>query len=149
MPASRLEHQIGVLAGPLVKGTDVALEFVVEDGVPPVLGDANQIEQVLMNLVANAVHACGERGRIQVRIGRGPKGVRITVEDTGPGVDEALQAKIFEPFFTTKPEGVGTGLGLSISYRIVEAHDGAFSVGRSEALGGACFTVDLPAAEEA
>ncbi len=148
VPVERLEQQTKVLSRPLVAGTDVAIHYQTEPGTPPFLGDANQIEQVLMNLVANAVHACGDAGTVRVHVGPGPRGVRIRVEDTGPGVAPEDEAKIFEPFYTTKEEGVGTGLGLSISYRIVDAHGGELSVGKSADLGGASFTVDLPAAED-
>ncbi len=142
---ARLFHDVQVLSGPVVKGLPVDLEFTVADDLPEVAGDTNRLEQVVMNLVTNAAQALEGRGRIRVLAAPTGDGLRITVEDSGPGVPDDLVARIFDPFFTTKPEGEGTGLGLAISYRIVEAHGGTLAVGTSEALGGASFTIDLPA----
>src|SRR5262249_2376062 len=79
-----------------------------------------------MNLLANAVDACPEGGKVTVRTEAAPAadGVLIRVSDTGTGIDPEVRDKIFDPFFTTKPLGQGTGLGLSISYGIVKAHGG-------------------------
>jgi two-component system NtrC family sensor kinase len=71
--------------------------------------------------------------------------VRLAVSDTGPGVRPEIAKRIFEPFFTTKPEGQGTGLGLSICYQIAEEHGGAIRLEPAER--GACFVLELPAAE--
>jgi two-component system NtrC family sensor kinase len=109
------------------------------------IGNANQLQQVVVNLVVNASQAVAGKGRIVVRTGPGAPGrVVVTVTDDGPGVPPDLVERVFEPFFTTKPEGQGTGLGLSICYRIAEEHGGSI---RLENLreGGARFVVDLPA----
>lgn len=116
-------------------------------------GDANQLQQVLLNLIINAQQAISaSRGYGSVRITLAPDGtdqIVLTVEDDGPGVPEAIREAIFQPFYTTKPAGKGTGLGLSISAGIVHAHGGSIGVTAREG-GGAVFTVRLPslAAEE-
>ncbi len=119
---------------------------VVRDLQPaPTAGNANQLQQVMVNLIVNASQAVAGNGKITVHTGPGAPGrVVVTVTDDGPGVPAELAGRIFDPFFTTKPEGQGTGLGLSICYRIAEEHGGAV---RLENLpeGGARFVVDLPA----
>ncbi|HMN45230.1 MAG TPA: PAS domain-containing protein [Povalibacter sp.] len=123
--------------------------------------DSTQIHQIIMNLVTNSAHAIGERGgdiRIAVAelpVAAGDLNVpaelvpgtyaRISVHDTGHGMDQATLDRIFDPFFTTKPLGQGTGLGLSVVHGIVRAHDGAIAVA-SEPGHGATFDVYLPAA---
>jgi len=118
------------------------------DGAPWVLGNENELLQVLVNLIANAQQAVGSsRGGGVVRVGveRVESGrVALVVEDDGPGVPAEARERIFEPFFTTKGSGEGTGLGLSISHGIVERHGGTIGVGASPA-GGARFSVELPA----
>ncbi|HYQ81053.1 MAG TPA: ATP-binding protein, partial [Anaeromyxobacteraceae bacterium] len=111
-----------------------------------VMGNANQLQQVVVNLVVNALQAMGASGRIAVETAPGPGGrARLAVADSGPGVPPELAERIFEPFFTTKPEGQGTGLGLSICYRIAEEHGGSIALERP-AQGGARFVIDLPQA---
>jgi PAS domain S-box-containing protein len=137
----------------------VRLEARVAEDVPTVLADATQIQQVLLNLVVNAADAMsGQPGRITIvvdfrRLGdrhdpelQLPAGVyaRISIVDTGHGMDEATRQRIFEPFFTTKPVGEGTGLGLSVVHGIVLAHGGAITV-RSAAGRGSTFAIYLPA----
>lgn len=102
-----------------------------------------KINQVVMNLVANAIDACPEEGEVLVRTSADDAAVRIAVSDNGAGVPENIREKIFDPFFTTKPQGEGTGLGLSISYGIVQDHGGTIEVTNAPA-GGAMFTVTLP-----
>ena len=134
--------------------------------VPAVLADATQFEQIVMNLATNATHAMPGNGRIEIRLDtvlldaalantdvrlsalheRHPgRTVRLTVSDTGSGMDAATVAKIFEPFFTTKPVGEGTGLGLSVVYGIVQAHEGVITVDSTPGK-GTTFTLYLPAA---
>ncbi len=106
-------------------------------------GNANQLHQVLVNLIQNAVDATAKGGHVRIAAYRDDGDAMIIVEDDGPGVPDHDRVKIFEPFFTTKPEGVGTGLGLSISSRIVQGHGGRLTVGTSP-LGGARFEVRVP-----
>lgn len=112
----------------------------VEGRAPAAWGDADQLSQALRNLVQNAGDAAGETGHIVVRVGEGPTGVWIEVEDDGPGVRPQDRARIFEPFFTNKPGG--TGLGLPLVSRIVEEHEGQLELLESET-GGARFRMTL------
>jgi PAS domain S-box-containing protein len=123
-------------------GVDLGVE--VDPELPVVHAVAGQLEQVLINLITNAVHAVENGGKVVVRATTdGPGSVLIEVADSGPGVPEADRDRIFEPFFTTKPDGKGTGLGLPIVRNIVDQHRGQISVTRSD-LGGAAFRVVIP-----
>ena len=114
-----------------------------------VIGSAGQLQQVLMNLLQNALDAAtGSNGAgpvVWIDTERLGSRVQLRLRDNGPGVAPEHMSHIFEPFFTTKPVGQGTGLGLSISYGIVEHHGGALSV-RNHPDGGAEFLLDLPSA---
>jgi signal transduction histidine kinase/ActR/RegA family two-component response regulator len=138
-----LQYQMNVDGVRLVTELDPAL--------PAVLGDPHQLQQVLVNLLTNATHAiqdAGMGGRVRVRTEpTSAGGVRLTVEDDGPGVPEALRSRIFDPFFTTKPAGRGTGLGLSLVYGIVAAHAGTIEL-EAPAGAGATFRIELPPARE-
>ena len=112
-----------------LRGTDVTLEKAIPDDLPPLLGDKGKLEQVLVNLMKNAIDAMPSGGKLSVSaIKVGAKRISITVADTGSGISPEVQAKIFEPFFTTKEVGKGTGLGLSIAYGIVSEHGGDLTV---------------------
>jgi len=113
--------------------------------LPPVSGFAAQLEQVFVNVLNNAVHAVGERGRIRVSTRFLGSRVAVRLEDDGHGIPAAVRDRIFDPFFTTKPVGEGTGLGLAISYHIVRNHQGSIRV-ESGAARGAVFHVELPVA---
>src|SRR5271165_723397 len=102
-----------------------------------------QINQVVLNLLNNALDACPDGGKVTVATRLTPREVEIHVVDTGPGIEPSIRDKIFEPFFTTKPVGSGTGLGLSISYGIVQAHGGRIDLDSSPGR-GAHFIVRLP-----
>ena len=118
----------------------------VPDGFPKVMCSANQIEQVMMNIMLNAQHAMEARPekKITVRLKQGKTGyARIEIEDTGTGIPEDVKKRIFEPFFTTKPAGKGTGLGLSVSYGIVKDHKGILDVESKEGV-GTTFIIQLP-----
>jgi signal transduction histidine kinase len=105
--------------------------------------DPQQIEQVLINLVTNAVQAMPDGGTLDVSLKEHEDNLAITMRDSGVGIPEENVVRIFDPFFTTKPEGEGTGLGLSVSHGIVSRHRGRIDV-ESEVGIGTTFTVTLP-----
>jgi two-component system NtrC family sensor kinase len=124
---------------------DGRVELVRELEPATALANANQIQQIVVNLVVNAVQALAGEGRITVSTGpAGPGRVRLAVSDSGPGIRPEVARRIFEPFFTTKAEGQGTGLGLSICYQIAEEHGGTIRLEPGPDR-GACFAVELPA----
>lgn len=120
------------------------------DPVPPVRIAPGEMQQVVVNLIVNAVQAMGQGGRLALALSEeardGRAGVCLRVTDTGPGVPEDILDTVFDPFFTTK-RGEGTGLGLSISQTLIQRAGGIISV-RNLAQGGAEFTVWLPVAQQ-
>ena len=128
----------------LVERGGIALAVEVDPQLPVIQAVSGQLEQVLINLITNAVHAVENGGKVVVRAtADGENTVKIEVADSGSGVPEGDREKIFEPFYTTKLDGKGTGLGLPIVRNIIEQHRGQISVGKSD-LGGAAFRVTLP-----
>jgi two-component system, NtrC family, sensor kinase len=111
--------------------------------LPPVRCHPDQINQVWMNLIVNAVHAMPDGGALEIRTSNQDEEVRVAISDTGCGIESEVLGHIFEPGFTTKQGRIGMGLGLLISRRIVEYHRGAISV-ESEPGAGTTFTVTLP-----
>ena len=106
-----------------------------------------QINQVLLNLLSNAIQAIGhDKGRITVRTQALDGRVLVLVEDNGKGIAEENLSRIFDPFFTTKPVGQGTGLGLAIAYQIIEQHGGLVRVASKPGT-GTRFLVALPIAQ--
>lgn len=129
-----------------VTGIDLTLEL--DPAAPQILADPEQIQQVLLNLVNNALHAMADLpgpGRLTLRSRRQGGLVIVEVEDTGRGVPEHLVGRIFEPFFTTKEVGCGAGLGLSICHAILSEHHGRIYYERAPK-GGARFVLEFPAA---
>jgi len=149
-----------MLRSTLPRSIEVRTQFASD--CPFVLADAGQIQQVILNLATNAAHAMREKGgvldislsAIQVDedlAARNPdlrpgNHARLTVSDSGHGMDATTQERIFEPFFTTKPQGEGSGLGLSVVHGIVKSHEGAISV-YSEVGRGTSFNIYFPAAK--
>jgi len=144
---------------------DKNIEMTVEldSHLPPIQGDTNQIEQIVMNLMVNARDAMQRGGRIVIKtaimcVKQGMQDIPtyilpgeyvvLSVSDTGTGIPESILNKIFEPFFTTKERGKGTGLGLSMVYGAVKEHRGYITV-QSEPGAGTTFTVYLPASRTA
>lgn len=122
---------------------NVVVDEQLGDPLPPVLGDRNQLAQVLVNLSLNAIEAMPDGGRLSVSTGARNGRVVIVVRDTGCGIKAENLDRVFDPFFTTKPPGEGTGLGLSVSYGTVEQHGGELTVESREGEGTA-MTVALP-----
>ncbi len=120
--------------------------FIVEDlseDLPPVSGDKNQLQQVLVNLALNGCEAMPDGGTLMISSRYEHGQLVVKVIDTGCGIQKTHLAQIFEPFFTTKPVGKGTGLGLSVSYGILQQHGGTLTV-ESEEGKGCTFTMVLP-----
>jgi polar amino acid transport system substrate-binding protein len=132
-----------------MKYKNVRLQVRCADEDATVIGNSGELRQLFSNLLANAIDAVPECGSVHIRVGRqtslvrGRPTVRITVADTGPGIEHENLKRIFEPFFTTKKD-VGTGLGLWISEEIVKKHGGTMRV-RSRVGHGTVFCVRLPA----
>jgi two-component system NtrC family sensor kinase len=121
----------------------VEVEAILPDQAVMATYDPQQIEQVLINLLTNAVQAMPEGGALTFDLSQTDEEVILKVTDTGMGIAEEYFARIFDPFFTTKPEGEGTGLGLSVSYGIITRHGGRIDV--SSTVGeGTTFTINLP-----
>ena len=124
---------------------DIDVVRDVEAGMPQMVGDLGQLQQVFTNLFINAADAMEGKGRlgITVRFDRGTSRFMVRVSDTGPGIPEQFRDKVFDIFFTTKPVGKGTGLGLSISQKIIELHGGALHF-ECPPEGGTVFLLELP-----
>lgn len=121
----------------------IKVEKTFAEACPLVYADADQMSQVAINLVMNAVHAMPEGGTLRIGLAPSDGMVKLTVADTGHGIPQEVIAKIFDPFFTTKEFGKGTGLGLTVVKGIMEEHGGSVSVD-SEPGNGTTFTVTLP-----
>jgi two-component system NtrC family sensor kinase len=114
--------------------------------IKPVKADMTKMQQVILNLLSNAVDAIGSSkigDKIIIRSNMDGDWVVAEIADNGPGIPEEQLPKVFDPFFTTKPQGKGTGLGLSIAYEIIEEHGGSITV-NSPPTGGATFIIRLP-----
>jgi two-component system NtrC family sensor kinase len=131
----------------LMRTSNIETRVELWEGLPRIRIDRNQMQQVFLNLIHNALQAMPKGGElwIQTFIEQREDGswIGISVRDTGEGIKAEHLSQIFEPFFTTKPSGRGTGLGLSISYGIVSDHGGYIDVESKEGE-GTCFTIWLP-----
>lgn len=141
-----MAKRTAAFARPGARAVDVELIVDVGEDLPHVDGESDRLEQVLLNLIQNAVHAVSESsgsgGMVCVAVRSDREGDLImTVDDDGPGIPDHLAERIFEPFYTTRKQG--TGLGLPLASRIIEYHGGTIRLGRSR-LGGARFLVRLP-----
>jgi len=137
---SLIEHRLSV--------ENIRLKTHLRPGLPAIKGNPNELQQVIINIVNNAIDAMSGGGELTIitdlameREGR--EYVTVVIGDTGVGIPEAIRGKIFDPFFTTKDVGKGTGLGLSISHGIVKSHGGDILV-ESHVGRGTTFTVKLP-----
>jgi PAS domain S-box-containing protein len=151
-----VEESVRLLRATLPAGVDLSLD--IGPGVPRVLADATQVEQVLLNLCTNAWQAVRgvAHGHVAVRleahqdghaaVGATPTSwARLTVRDNGMGMNDETRSRMFEPFFTTKPPGTGTGLGLAVVHGILRDHDAVMEV-QSAPGKGSTFSVLFPAA---
>ena len=129
----------------LTRGIELAVD--IPPGLPPALGSAALLEQVVQNLIKNACDAMNGSGRIDISARAGADGVEIEIGDSGPGLPAGIIEHVFDPFFTTKAPGKGTGLGLSICYAIMNELHGRIGCG-NRAHGGAWFRLQLPVADE-
>ena len=111
--------------------------------IPLILGNSNQIQQILVNLINNASDAMGQGGNLYLRTRCLDQNLVVEIEDDGCGMTTEQLDKIFDPFYTTKGKGLGTGLGLAVSYGLVEEHGGKIEVVSKEGE-GTCFTVAFP-----
>ncbi|HKE33982.1 MAG TPA: ATP-binding protein, partial [Candidatus Acidoferrum sp.] len=128
-------------------GVEVTEEF--EEGLPPALGDVQQIQQVFLNILNNAydaVQESGRRGSIKIQTRRQGEMIDVAITDNGTGITDTQ--RIFDPFYTTKQAGKGTGLGLSICYGIVRAHGGEIQCWNNDDGEGSTFVVRIPVATE-
>ena len=120
------------------------------NGLPWILIDRNQIKQVVLNLLHNALYAMPSGGSVcvktEIKIREQKKWLVMTITDTGTGIESDILDRIFEPFFTTKSNDGGTGLGLSVTYGIVTDHSGLIEID-SEIGKGSCFSVWFPVEE--
>lgn len=128
--------------------SSVRINTSFDSGLPELVIDGNQMKQVFINIIHNAIQSMPQGGQLDIssglRVGGAGEGlVEVAFTDTGVGMDEHAAARIFDPFFTTKRVGEGTGLGLSVSQRIVDEHGGTITVA-SEPGKGSVFTITLP-----
>jgi signal transduction histidine kinase len=124
---------------------DRQIEVVRDEskGMQPIWTDPDQLRQVLINLLSNAIHAVADQGCITIKTGPTAEGAAVTVSDNGAGIPKERLEKIFEPFFSTKPPGQGTGLGLFVTREIIDKLGGSISVD-SQVGHGSQFTVRVP-----
>jgi signal transduction histidine kinase len=136
-----------LLVGKSMSTDNVRITTALDPDLPRISGDANELQQVLLNLLTNAREAMTGSGEIRIRTERDlarPRRLRLVVSDTGPGIPPAHLPHLFEPFYTTKASG--TGLGLAVSYGIVQNHLGTIDA-QSVVGQGATFTLTFPALE--
>ncbi len=150
-PSARLEPlDLGGLLGrlfdtiaPTLASKRVALAEDIEEGIPALLGDADQLQQVFINLVNNSLDAMPDGGTLKVSAHLEGTEVRVEFSDTGHGIDEAHLPHLFEPLFTTKDRGHGSGFGLAVAQQIVRQHGGRIDVTSAPNV-GATFRIFLP-----
>lgn len=139
-PRGPVEDAVRIFRG--ARHFEVRLDIRPEG--PYLLGSPALFCQLVLNLLDNGLYAMNGRGELTVRLGNGPRGVVLEVEDQGQGIPPEVAGRVFDPYFTTKPPGQGTGLGLYICKDVVERMGGA--VGFTTGPGGTCFRVEIPPA---
>jgi two-component system sensor histidine kinase SenX3 len=151
VPVLPLVHEVVRASEPLLQDAGLHVEYQVDDGLPPVLGDEGALRRVVQNLVGNAIKYGASGGWIGIKARSVGREVQVTIADRGIGIAPAEKENIFKPFYRS-PDVIaaqiqGAGLGLSLVHRIVEAHGGRITV-ESTVGEGSAFTVHLPAASE-
>jgi len=137
-----IESTLKLIANELnLSNIDLVLD--VENGLPEISGNPQNLQQVFLNLFLNSIQAMTEGGRLGVRVSKDGDVIEVEVADTGSGIPPEHLDKLFDPFFTTKEVGEGTGLGLSVCYGIIERHKGSIAID-SEVGVGTTVTVRLP-----
>jgi two-component system NtrC family sensor kinase len=132
-----------------ITSKECTVNLHLDSSLPPILCYAGKLNQVLMNLISNAIHATRRDGRlakdriIDIYTLQTPDSIVVKVKDNGTGMKDEVRKKIFDPFFTTKQVGEGTGLGLSIVMGIVQEHGGKIDI-QSEWGEGTTFEISLP-----
>jgi signal transduction histidine kinase len=122
--------------------SSIAIKKSLSEEMKPILGNAMQLQQVILNIIINAKDAMPEKGTLSIKTFLQYDRAVLSISDTGLGISPGNLSKVFEPFFTTKSVGKGTGLGLSISYGIIKAHGGTISA-ESELGKGTVFTISF------
>jgi signal transduction histidine kinase len=136
------------IAGNQIALNKISIHQHIEPGLAKVRGNRQELQQVLLNLIINAVQAMPTGGDLTIKADQDQdKWINIIVQDTGEGISEEHLPHIFDPFFTTKEVGQGTGLGLSVSYGIIKKHGGRITVDSSKGK-GCKFTVVIPTIPE-
>jgi two-component system, NtrC family, sensor kinase len=147
---NNLIEMILEIVGYSLRTSNIEVISQLEPKLPLVLADTSQIQQVLLNIINNALEAIqagGHSGRIQITTETRAPNIRITIQDNGPGIPREHLRRIFDPFFTTKDVGKGTGLGLSLCYGYIKEHGGTITP-LSQLGKGATFLIELPIAEK-
>ena len=140
----KVVEQAIALEAPRCHTAKIEVERSSSGAVPAIQADPDRLQQVLVNLMNNAIESMPQGGRLNIGLVNGGGGhVLINISDTGTGITEENQARIFDPFFTTKPAGKGTGLGLAVSYGIIRDHGGEIRVNSSPGE-GSTFSIVLP-----
>jgi signal transduction histidine kinase len=151
-PPARTPHDLRAVVGAAVElaqgraeAKSVAVRYAPAPDALPASVDRDQLLSLLTNLLFNAIDAAPAGGEVEVTTATAPGGtIRVTVADTGPGIDPAVAGRLFDPFATTKP--TGTGLGLTVARRVARDHGGTLTAANRPG-GGACFTLTLPSGE--
>ena len=137
-----IEEGLGLLKARCSKA-GITLKFNLVPELPEITADQNQLQQVLVNLVVNAIQAMPDGGQLTIETRMAENRITLAIEDTGMGMSDEVRKQLFMPFFTTKDIGLGTGLGLSVVHGIVTAHGGMIHV-TSEVGHGTRFQIELP-----
>jgi signal transduction histidine kinase len=145
---NELVRDVAEIRQRVLRADNIEVRTRMDQGAESVLGLGQELQQVVINLMTNAEHAVRGRPNAVIELATESRQdwVRLTVEDSGPGVPPEVRSRIFDPFFTTKSPDEGSGLGLSICQRVVAEVGGRIWLEDSEKLGGAKFVVELPAA---